>query len=730
MFVFVRYGHVIFHWAYKECIRMADELQLPSRGQDGIWQDSLQYGNSWFYWGGFALAGFPPGIWDPGNELLDGEFIGLIFDFLLMKLVFNVLGMLYTLIRTQIRKKRIKIGAIAPAPVSDNSSRVTSRVGTPLRIAETKDPDKVIVDEVKLLNAVNQIEHFLRLSISKIRVVNRMNYDRVSNIKAIEEQFSLCCTTSEDAPLLGDEPAKGRRSTKTKMMIAVERFSQSQIDMFEASFNQLDANNNGLVSTTELSSIFSDVKETLSSSALSSFLEEVDNDGDAMLDFDEFLYMMTIIDDASPDTVLESFKILDPENSGFVLTTKLREYITTTGHEKLTNEEVDEIIREADVDADGRLNYQEFITAIKSFDMPSFFDKSVIPQKGWRIVSTLRYFNTVNTSWRKSTPLLHRPGSITAAKILTSMERGSFNSQVDLLDIVMRAAVVMFFSVFLPLISFFSMLFLFAQLVLQLYQLLYYYQRPKPSLQHNPDLLLWRMEMFMFLAIPFVVLYFITVTTSMLTCSHAEIQPITFGSLGIYHCSEYDSNETFSEVFNPPKMLLGMALIPGMLLSYRLVLHCVQSEPAVVRKTKASKVSRQRLEMEDVKLSKLLPQELRRSLSDLFDNMMVWQHMRQKILEACLTAIPNTDNLAEVLSVCKQHGALSSWSETQLAIHICQNVEDYDVELVKRMVDERDIIDLFPDELSSSAAEDMAARLLTSNLNVVDLEDQDIVQER
>jgi len=34
--------------------------------------------------------------------------------------------------------------------------------------------------------------------------------------------------------------------------------------------------------------------------------------------------------------------------------------------EKLTNEEVDEMIREADIDGDGQVNYEEFVTMMTS----------------------------------------------------------------------------------------------------------------------------------------------------------------------------------------------------------------------------------------------------------------------------------------------------------------------------------------------------------------------------
>ena len=42
------------------------------------------------------------------------------------------------------------------------------------------------------------------------------------------------------------------------------------------------------------------------------------------------------------------------------LTMQLRHVMTNLG-EKLTDEEVDEMIREADVDGDGQVNYEEFV---------------------------------------------------------------------------------------------------------------------------------------------------------------------------------------------------------------------------------------------------------------------------------------------------------------------------------------------------------------------------------
>ena len=50
----------------------------------------------------------------------------------------------------------------------------------------------------------------------------------------------------------------------------------------------------------------------------------------------------------------------DKDGNGFISAAELRHVMTNLG-EKLTDEEVDEMIREADVDGDGQVNYDEFV---------------------------------------------------------------------------------------------------------------------------------------------------------------------------------------------------------------------------------------------------------------------------------------------------------------------------------------------------------------------------------
>ena len=60
-------------------------------------------------------------------------------------------------------------------------------------------------------------------------------------------------------------------------------------------------------------------------------------------------------DTDSEEEIREAFKVFDRDNNGFISAAELRHVMTSIG-EKLTDDEVDEMIREADTDGDGRID--------------------------------------------------------------------------------------------------------------------------------------------------------------------------------------------------------------------------------------------------------------------------------------------------------------------------------------------------------------------------------------
>jgi len=67
----------------------------------------------------------------------------------------------------------------------------------------------------------------------------------------------------------------------------------------------------------------------------------------------------------SEEQIREAFKVFDKNGTGFIEIAELRHVLTTLG-EKLTTQEVDGVMKEADADADGKINLQDFLRVMKT----------------------------------------------------------------------------------------------------------------------------------------------------------------------------------------------------------------------------------------------------------------------------------------------------------------------------------------------------------------------------
>ena len=91
-------------------------------------------------------------------------------------------------------------------------------------------------------------------------------------------------------------------------------------------------------------------------------VNEVDSDGDGTVDFPEFLVMMEreMKKTDEEEELGVAFRVFDKDGNGYISAAELRHIMTNLG-EKLTDEEVDEMISEADIDHDAQVNYEEFV---------------------------------------------------------------------------------------------------------------------------------------------------------------------------------------------------------------------------------------------------------------------------------------------------------------------------------------------------------------------------------
>ncbi|KAG7999817.1 Calmodulin-like protein 4 [Nibea albiflora] len=67
--------------------------------------------------------------------------------------------------------------------------------------------------------------------------------------------------------------------------------------------------------------------------------------------------------EAPEEEILEAMRMADKEQKGFILACELRAKLTGLG-EKLTDREVDELLKEAGVGPDGRVHCEKFAKAV------------------------------------------------------------------------------------------------------------------------------------------------------------------------------------------------------------------------------------------------------------------------------------------------------------------------------------------------------------------------------
>merc|ERR1712080_649174 len=99
-------------------------------------------------------------------------------------------------------------------------------------------------------------------------------------------------------------------------------------------------------------------------------IAEVDDDGSGEIGFPEFLKMMTnkILNKDPKDDMLKAFRLFDDDETGSVSFKNLKRVARET-NQTLTDDELQEMLTDADRDGDGVLNEEEFLRMMKKLNL-------------------------------------------------------------------------------------------------------------------------------------------------------------------------------------------------------------------------------------------------------------------------------------------------------------------------------------------------------------------------
>ncbi|CAL9124399.1 unnamed protein product [Musa acuminata var. zebrina] len=158
----------------------------------------------------------------------------------------------------------------------------------------------------------------------------------------------------------------------------MDLLTEEQISEFQEAFCLFDKDGDGCITLEELGTVIKSLGQNPSEEELHEMIREVDSDGNGTIEFGEFLNLMSrkvksfeyggqfdrscssLQETNVEEELKEAFKVFDKDQNGYISASELRNVMMNLG-EKLTDEEVDQMIREADLDGDGQVNYEEFV---------------------------------------------------------------------------------------------------------------------------------------------------------------------------------------------------------------------------------------------------------------------------------------------------------------------------------------------------------------------------------
>ncbi|OMJ80243.1 hypothetical protein SteCoe_19560 [Stentor coeruleus] len=141
-----------------------------------------------------------------------------------------------------------------------------------------------------------------------------------------------------------------------------EQLTEEQIAKFKEAFSLFDKDGNGSITTKEFGAVMKSLGQNPTEAELRDMIKEVDPDGKGTAEFPEFLNFMArkMNGQDTEEDMFEAFRVFDRDGNGLISVVEFRHVLTNVG-EKVTDEGLDEMIREAHLNDNGYINYEEFV---------------------------------------------------------------------------------------------------------------------------------------------------------------------------------------------------------------------------------------------------------------------------------------------------------------------------------------------------------------------------------
>ena len=142
--------------------------------------------------------------------------------------------------------------------------------------------------------------------------------------------------------------------------------SAEQVEEIREAFALFDVDSSGAISYKELRACMKALQIKVDKDELKKMIMEVDADQSGEIEFPEFLQMMTgkMNGRDQREEIMKVFALFDEENTGKITFRNLKKVANELG-EDLTDDELQEMLEEADRNGDGAIDQDEFYRVMK-----------------------------------------------------------------------------------------------------------------------------------------------------------------------------------------------------------------------------------------------------------------------------------------------------------------------------------------------------------------------------
>merc|ERR1712091_142566 len=145
-----------------------------------------------------------------------------------------------------------------------------------------------------------------------------------------------------------------------------KELTEEQKQEIKEAFDLFDTDGSGSIDSKELKVAMRALGFEPKKEEIQKMISDVDDDGSGTIEFNELSQM--ILNRDPKDEILKAFRLFDDDETGKISFKNLKRVAKELG-ERMTDEELQEMIDEADRDGDGEVNEEEFLRIMKKTNL-------------------------------------------------------------------------------------------------------------------------------------------------------------------------------------------------------------------------------------------------------------------------------------------------------------------------------------------------------------------------